>query len=50
MYDCTLHICSSHRSKKRMVDPLEPELQMVVSHDVGSGTQPQFLWKSNQCS
>ena len=33
-----------------MLDPLELELQMVVSHLVGGANQSQVLWKSSQCS
>jgi hypothetical protein len=32
-----------------MLDPMELELQMVVSHDIGAGTQTAVLCKSSQC-
>jgi hypothetical protein len=38
------------RVKKSPLDPLELELQVVVSHLVGAGTKPGVLWKSSQCS
>lgn len=40
----TTDMPSTHRSQKRVVDPLEPELQMVVSGHVGAGNGTQVLW------
>lgn len=39
-----LYVCEldDFRAQKAL-DPLEPELQMVVSHHVGSGNQPGVL-------
>ena len=34
---------------KRALDPLDLELQVVVSHYVGAGNEIQVLWKSIQC-
>jgi hypothetical protein len=34
---CVLHICSVHRDQKRVSDPLELELEKVVSQHVGAG-------------
>jgi hypothetical protein len=31
-------------------NPLELELEMIVSHHVGAGNQIQVLWKSSQCA
>jgi hypothetical protein len=31
------HICSWYRGQKRVSDPLELQLGMVVSHHVGTG-------------
>jgi hypothetical protein len=52
--DIYLHICMCitcmpgfHGDQKRASDPLEPELQMVVSHHVGAGIQTWFLRKSS---
>ena len=32
------HVCSAHRGQKRALDPLELELQEVVSYHVGTET------------
>jgi hypothetical protein len=42
--------CNTQRSQKRTPDPLELELQMVVSHYMGAGNQTQTLCKSPQYS
>ena len=36
--------------QKRVLDPLELELQMGVSHHVGAGNWTEVLYKSSQCS
>ena len=36
--------------QKKALDPLELQLQMVVSLHVGSGNLTQVLWKNSQCS
>jgi hypothetical protein len=40
-FSCTYvfvpHVCSVLRGQKRALDPLEPEIQTVVSHHVGAG-------------
>jgi hypothetical protein len=42
------HMCA-HGGQKQASDPLELELQVVVSCHVGAGNQPKDLGKSNQC-
>jgi hypothetical protein len=37
-------------SQKKVLNPLKPALQMVVSHRVGTENSIQALWKSSQCS
>lgn len=32
-----MHVCC--RSQKKLTDPLQLELQMIVNHDVGAGNQ-----------
>ena len=34
-YVCPLNVCSARRGQKAVLDPLELEFQMVVSHCVG---------------
>jgi hypothetical protein len=41
---------STHRGQKKVMDPLELELQVVVSYHVGAENQTQVLQKSNQSS
>lgn len=41
---------SVHKSQKRILDSLELELQMVVSHHVGAEELNSVLYKSGQCS
>ena len=47
---CAPHLCSTRRGQKRTSEPLELELQMVVTHPVGAGKQTQVLQKSSKCS
>lgn len=46
MYDCFSCICSLSIEAKSVSDPLELELQMIVSHQMGTETQNQLPWKS----
>ena len=39
VYLCTMCMSCAHGGQKRASDALGPELQMVVSHPVGAGTQ-----------
>lgn len=52
LYVCLYTVCmlSACGGQKRTSDPLEPELQMVVTHHVGAGNQTWDLWKSSQSS
>lgn len=43
MYAHVPHVCFVPRGQKKMPDPLELELQKVVSCHVGAGTQTQTL-------
>ena len=47
---CASCLPSTVGDQKRMSDPLELALQMVVSSHVGAGNPTQILWKSSQCS
>lgn len=40
----------SHGGQKTASDPLEPELQMVMSYCVGAGNQTWVVCKSNKSS
>lgn len=46
---CMPTACTTTGGQQRVLDPLELELQMVVSHCVGTGNQAQVLCK-NKCS
>jgi hypothetical protein len=37
LHVCAACVCSTYRGQKRALDPLELELQMVVSHHVCAG-------------
>lgn len=50
MYACAPHSCSVWRGQKMVSDPLELELQTVMSFQLGAGNRSQVLWKSSQCS
>lgn len=41
MYAGAPHVCSAHGGEKRALDPLEQELQLVVSYHVGAGVQKE---------
>ena len=49
MFVCAPCACSDPGGQKMESDPLEPELQMVVSCHVGAGNRTQVLRK-NKCS
>lgn len=36
IYICIPHTCTSRRGQKRALDPMEPEIQVVVSYHVGA--------------
>ena len=44
---CTTCMPAVYRAQKKA---LEPELQIVVSHQVGAGNRTWVLCKSNKCS
>ena len=46
---CVSHVCSAYRGQKRVLYPLEPELEADVS-PMGAGNQTPVLWESSQCS
>jgi hypothetical protein len=49
MFVCSAYACLVPVAVRRVLDPLEPQLQMIVSHmDVGNKTQ--ILCTSNKCS
>lgn len=51
MYACVPHVCSILGSQKKVLNSLELELQMAVSHRVGTGKWTLLLlWNSSQCS
>ena len=47
MYVRTMCVPGTHRAQKNVLDPLEVELQMVLSHYVGVGNQTWVLCKGN---
>lgn len=46
----TLCVLGALGGQKSVSNPLELELNMIMSGHVGSGNQTWFLWKSNQCA
>ena len=48
MYVCALHVYSTHRNQKRASDPLELELQTVMSCPTRARNWTEVLWKSSQ--
>lgn len=42
-YICTMHVPGTKRSWEKVLDLLELELQMVLSHHVGSGNQTKVF-------
>lgn len=46
---CVSYVCSAYRGQKRVLYPLEPELEADVS-PMGAGNQTPVLWESSQCS
>lgn len=45
---CAMCVPGACRGQKRVSDPLELELQMVVSHNAGAGNRPWNFWYSSQ--
>lgn len=43
VYLCTTRVPGAHGGKKKASDPLEMELQTIVSHHVVLGTKPRVL-------
>lgn len=41
-----LHAFGAHRGQKKTLNPLEVELEVVVSHHVGRGNHTQVLCKT----
>lgn len=50
LYTYSLCACSTHRGQKRVIEPLELDLQIPVSGVGDSGNQALILWKSSQYS
>lgn len=50
VYIWVLHVCIVRRSQNRTPDPMELELQNVVSYCVCARNQTQVPWKNSQCS
>jgi hypothetical protein len=44
---CTMCVCSTGEGQKRVLDPLELELQTVVSHQVRAVKQTEVLCRSS---
>lgn len=42
--------CNALRGQNKVLDPMELELQTVVSSYVVAGDRSEVLWKSSQCS
>lgn len=47
---CALYACSACPGQKRVLDPLELEIVMDVSHHMGTGNWTQIFWKYSQRS
>jgi hypothetical protein len=47
---CVTCMTGAHEGQKRVLDPLEQNLQIVVSHHVTAGNWTCVLCKSNKCS
>ena len=47
MYSYVSRVPDTLRGQKRELDPLELELNMILSHHVGAGNGTQVLWKSS---
>lgn len=50
MYAGAPHMYSAHGGKKRALDPLELELQLVVSYHVGAGVQREHSFSAREAS
>lgn len=48
LHDCLCFAGGVHGDQKKALDALELELETVVSHHVGTGTQTQILCKNNR--
>lgn len=48
MYVSVSVLCKCHGGQKKTLDPIETELQTVISYHVGAKNQPQVLCKSSQ--
>lgn len=48
VYICIPHSCIAYVGQKATLDPLELELEVVVSHHVGAENQTRVLRKSKQ--
>lgn len=46
----SVNVCISQKGQKRAADPLELELEMVVSRHVGDGDPTWMVWESSQGS
>lgn len=46
----TMYVPGIHRDQKKMQDPLELELQVIMGHLVGAENWREVLWKKNQGS
>lgn len=49
-YVCAPCVCNAHRGQKLVEDPLELELELVVSSHMYTETPIQVLLKNSQCS
>lgn len=47
---CTMCVPGACGGQRKVLDPPELELQVVVSHDIGAGDSTQILHKINKCS
>lgn len=45
---CAPHAFSVYGGQKKKLDPLDLELQMVLSHHMGAGNQILVVWKRSQ--
>lgn len=47
---CAMFVTGAYRVQKGTADPVELELQISVSNQVGAGNRIQVLSKSSKCS
>ena len=50
MHICICTVCVTCEGQKRVLDPLELELQMVMNQHVGARNQTQVLIRTNKSS